>query len=79
MMWNGRDYGLATTKAVFYPKKIMLCIWWDWKRVVYYELLLGNQMINPNKYCPRLDQIKAALDEDNLELVNRKMHNLPSG
>ena len=70
MMWNGRDYGLTTAKAGLHPKN-MLCIWWDWKRLLYYELL-GNQMINPNKYCPQLDQIKAALDENHLELVNIK-------
>ena len=40
--------------------------------VLYYELLLENQMINSNKYCSQLDQLKAALDEKCLELVNRK-------
>ena len=38
----------------------MLCIWWDWKGVLCYELLPENQTINPNKYCSRQ------------ELVNRK-------
>ena len=27
-----------------------VCVWWDWKGVLYYELLLENQMIN-SKYC----------------------------
>ena len=40
--------------------------------VLYYELLLENQMINSNKYCSQLDQLKAALDEKHPELVNRK-------
>ena len=53
------------------PKKVMLCIWWDWKRVLYYELLSENQTIN-SKYCPQLDQLKAALDEKRPKLVNRK-------
>ena len=44
----------------------MLCIW---KGVLYDEL---NQMIHPNKYCCQLDQLKAALNEKHLELVNRK-------
>ena len=51
---------------------MMLCIWWDWKEVLYYELLPENQTINSNKYCLQLDQLKAALDEKHLELVNRK-------
>lgn len=28
----------------------MLCIWWDWKEIVYYELLPQNQTID-SKYC----------------------------
>ena len=50
----------------------MLCIWWDWKEVLYYELLLENQMINSNKYCSQLDQLKAAVNEKHPEIVNRK-------
>ena len=50
----------------------MLCIWWDWKGVLYYELLLENQTINSNKYCSHLDQLKAALDEKHQELAKRK-------
>ena len=49
-----------------------MCIWWDWKGVLYYELLPENQTINSNKYCSQLDQLKAALDEKHLELANRK-------
>ena len=33
---------------------------------------LENQTINSNKYCSKLDQLKAALDEKHPELVNRK-------
>ena len=62
----------TTPKAGLHPKNVMLCIWWDWKGVLYYELLLENQMINSNKYCSQLDQLKAAHDEKHPELVNRK-------
>ena len=68
--WN--DPPPTTPKAGFHPKKVMLCIWWDWNGILYYELLLENQMINSNKYCSQLDQLKAALDEKHPELVNRK-------
>ena len=50
----------------------MLCIWWDWKGVLYYELLPENQMINSIKYCSQLDQLKVALNKKHQELVNRK-------
>ena len=58
-------------KAGLHPKKVMLCIGWDRKGVLYDELLPENQMIN-SKYCSQLDQLKAALDEKRPELVNRK-------
>ena len=50
----------------------MLFLWWDWKRVLYYELLPENQTINSNKYFSHLDQLKTALDKKRPELVNRK-------
>ena len=50
----------------------MLCIWWNWKGVLYYELLLENQTINYNKYWFQLYQLKAALYKKPPELVNRK-------
>ena len=72
-VWGKQNEPPPTTpKAGLHPKKVMLCIWWDWKGVLYYELLLENQTINPNKYCSQLDQLKAALNEKRPELVNRK-------
>ena len=50
----------------------MLCIWWDWKGVLYYELLPEDQTINSNKYCSQLDQLTVAFDKKRPELVNRK-------
>ena len=62
----------TTPKACLHPRKVMLCIWWDRKGVLYYELLPENQTINSNKYYSQLDQLKAALDKKCPELVNRK-------
>ena len=71
--WGKRNEPPPTKpKAGLHPKKLMLCIWWDWKGVLYYELLPENQTIDSNKYCSWLDQLKAALDEKHPELVNRK-------
>ena len=72
-LWGKRNEPPPTTpKADLHPKKVMLCVWWDWKGVLYYELLLENQMINSSKCYSQLDQLKAALDEKRPELVNRK-------
>ena len=72
-LWGKQNGPPPTTpKAGLHPKKVMLYIWWDWKGVLYYELLPENQMIKSNKYCSQLDQLKAALEEKHLELINRK-------
>ena len=60
-LWDKLQEPLPTTpKANLHPKKVLLCIWWNWKGVLSYELLPENQMINSNKYI-QLDQLKAAL------------------
>ena len=51
------------TKGQLHSNKPMLCIWWDWNGVLYYNLLLKNQVISSNKYFSQLDQLKTALDE----------------
>ena len=49
------------------PKTDLLQRWclygWDWKGVLYYELLPEHQMINYNKYWSQLDQLKTTLKE----------------
>jgi len=52
--WN--EPSLAIPKADLHPKKVMLCVWWDWKEILYYELLPNNETINSEKYCSQLDK-----------------------
>ncbi|XP_011859348.1 PREDICTED: histone-lysine N-methyltransferase SETMAR-like [Vollenhovia emeryi] len=50
--WLKREETAQTVaKAGLHPKKVMLCIWWDWNGIVYYELLPPNQTIDSTKYC----------------------------
>jgi len=49
-----------------------LSVWWDWKGVVYFELLPRNQTINSDVYCQQLDKLNAAIKEKRPELINRK-------
>ena len=49
----------------------MLSVWWDWKSVVFFELLPRNQTINSDVYC-QLNKFEAAIKEKGPELVNRK-------
>ena len=77
-LWDKWNEPLPTTpKTWLYPKKVMLCQWWDEKGVLYYELLLENQMNNSNKSCFQLDQLKAALNKSESESLSVVSNSLP--
>ena len=62
--WGKQNKPRPTTpQSGLHSKKVMLYLWWDWKGVFIKELLPENEIINSNKYCPQLDQLKAALDK----------------
>jgi len=50
----------------------MLCVWWDWKGILYYELLSNNETINSKKYCSQLDELKIAIEQKRSEIANWK-------
>ena len=39
-------------------RKKMMCVWWDWKGIVHYELLSSNQTINSELYCEQLQRLQ---------------------
>ncbi|GFT94901.1 histone-lysine N-methyltransferase SETMAR [Trichonephila clavipes] len=53
-------------------RKVLLCIWWDWKGIIYYELLLYHQTQNSDLYCQQLDRLKLETDQKWPELANRR-------
>ncbi|XP_015189019.1 PREDICTED: histone-lysine N-methyltransferase SETMAR-like [Polistes dominula] len=57
-------------KSEFASSKVMLCVWWDWKGIVYYELLSPGQMIDSNLYCQQLDKVHQAIEIKRPELIN---------
>jgi len=63
---------LAIPKAGLHSKKVMLCVWWDWKGILYYELLPNNKTINSEKYCSQLDELKTTIEQKRPEIANRK-------
>ena len=52
--------------------KVMLSVWWDWKGVVYYEILEPGQTVNSVLYCQQLTRLQEAIQKKCSELVNRK-------
>lgn len=61
-----------TIEADLHPKKMILCIWWDWKDIVLYEVIARNQTLNSDHCCSHLNQSKTTTDERRRELANRE-------
>ena len=49
----------------------MLCILWDCRGSIYYELLPTNKTINSEKYCEPLNILKSTIEERRPGLANR--------
>lgn len=63
----------SVPKRDIHCQKLMLCIWWDQKGVVYYELLKPNETVTADRYRCQLDELAKALNEKR-PLVARKHH-----
>ena len=60
-----------TAKLGLYPKKVLLCIWWDYKRIIHHEVLEYDDTISADKYCQQFDILNTALLQKRPALVNR--------
>jgi histone-lysine N-methyltransferase SETMAR len=63
--------GPSQPKRDIHCEKVMLCIWWDMKGVIYYELLETGETITGNVYRLQLIRLKRAIEEKRPEWVNR--------
>ena len=71
--WVMQDEPAQTTsKAEIHQKKIMLSVWWDYKGILYFELMPQNQTINSNVYVQQLAKLNDAIQEKRPVLSNRK-------
>ncbi|GFW11163.1 mariner Mos1 transposase [Trichonephila clavipes] len=59
-------------KPSIHQRKVLLCLWWDRKGPVYYELLKQRKIINTNLYCNLLDKLNAPIKEKRPALASRK-------
>lgn len=51
----------AQPKASLHPQKVMLCVWWDSKGILYWELLPSNTTITAALYSQQLDRLAAKI------------------
>ena len=59
-------------KKDIHVKKVMLCVWWDYKGIIYYQILPQNQTVNSDVYCRQLSNLAEKLERLRPELANRK-------
>ena len=55
-----------------YGRKTMLCVWWDQKGVIYYELLKPGETVNTERYRQRMIDLNRALREKRPEYRKRQ-------
>ena len=53
---------LPCPKHEIHRKKVMLCVWWDMKGVIYYELLEPKKTVNADLYSQQLIRVSQALE-----------------
>ena len=71
--WSKRDEPEPSiSKADIHQKKVMLSVWWDFKDIIYFELLPRNQTINSNVYCRQLMKLDKEIKRKRRELATRK-------
>ncbi|GBP50636.1 Mariner Mos1 transposase [Eumeta japonica] len=61
-----------TSETWITRSKVMLCVWWDWKDITYYELLPPGKTINSDLYCQQLMRHKREAEKKQPESINRK-------
>ena len=59
-------------KADIHQKKLILSVCWDFKGIVYFELLPRNPTINSNVYCRQLMKSDKEIKEKCPELLTHK-------
>ena len=55
-----------------FSKKVMLCVWWNYEGIIYFELTPNNIAINSELYSEQLKRMHEVLSKRYPGLVNRK-------
>ena len=69
----------TTPKACLHPKKVMLYMWWDWKGVLSYELLLEKPNDEFQQVLLPIRPTESSTQRKLSRISQQKTHNLPSG
>lgn len=69
---NPGEPSTSTARPNRFGKKTMLCVWWDQKGVIYYELLKPGETVNTNRYRQQMIDLNRALREKRSEYGKRQ-------
>ncbi len=61
---KGGEAQQMVAKPGLTPRKVMLCVWWDWKGIIHYELLQPARTIDSTLYCQQLMRLKQAIEKN---------------
>ena len=67
-----RQIAKPTPQPGLTTKKVLLCVWWDSKGIIYYETLKPGQTVNAKLYCEQLDRLAVAIRKKRSSLINRR-------
>lgn len=60
--WCDQDQtAVAAPKPNRFEKKVMLCVWWNTRGIVHFEVLKSGQNVNSNLYCQQLERVNQQL------------------
>jgi hypothetical protein len=63
---------VPVAKRERFEKNVLLCIWWKYEALIYYELVPDGRTINAEVYSQQLEKTYMVLLEKYPALVNRK-------
>lgn len=67
-----------TPRKDFRAKKAMLCVWWDRRGPIFWELLEQGKTVKSGVYCEQLDRVRRALRNRRIPVIflddNAKPH-----
>ncbi|GFT61776.1 histone-lysine N-methyltransferase SETMAR [Trichonephila clavipes] len=70
--WKRSEVAQTVAKPGLTARKVLLCIFWYWKIITYYELLPYVQTLNSDIYCQQLDHLKLVFYHKWPKLANKR-------